>query len=271
MKKLKLAILDMNAGHPNQGLRCIKEIASHYTNDLEATVYDVRQTDMVPDLSYDIYISSGGPGNPLVGNGVWEVKFGELLDAIWAHNANPLNLRKKYLFLICHSFQLASNHFQLGEITQRRSYSFGIFPLHKTEYGKEEPILETLPNPFYGVDSRDWQLVQPDLEVFQERGARVLVLEKIRDHVAYERAIMMVRFSDEIIGTQFHPEADPKGMKEHLLKQENKEKVITNFGEEKYKSMVEQLDDPFKVAATHQSLLPDFLDNAIAKIQLITS
>jgi homoserine O-succinyltransferase/O-acetyltransferase len=268
MKKLNLAILDMNAGKPNQGLRCIKDIVSFYTEDLDVKIYDVRQTDEVPDLSYDIYISSGGPGNPLEGNGVWDVRFCKLLDDIWDHNANPLNLRKKFLFLICHSFQLASNHFQLGEITKRKSTSFGIFPLHKTEYGKEEPLLEILDNPFYGVDSRDWQLVQPDLEIFQMRGARVLVLEKIRDHVAYERAIMMVRFSEEIIGTQFHPEADPVGMKEHFAKEENKKIVIDNFGQEKYDDMILHLDDPDKIAATHKTILPDFLDNAIAKIQL---
>ena len=268
MKKLKLAILDMNDGHPNQGLRCIKDIVSYYTEDLDFKIYDVRQTNELPDTSYDIYISSGGPGNPLQGNGIWDVRFGELLDALWAHNANPQNLRKKFMFFICHSFQLAAHHFKLGEITRRKSTSFGIFPLHKTEYGKEEPILELLPNPFYGVDSRDWQLIQPDLQVFQDRGAKILVLEKIRDHVAYERAIMMVRFSEEIVGTQFHPEADPEGMKEHLLKPENKEKVISNFGLEKYQNMIEHLEDRDKVHATHESILPDFLDNAVARIRL---
>ncbi|MFK7810753.1 MAG: type 1 glutamine amidotransferase [Saprospiraceae bacterium] len=266
--KLKLAILDMNAGHPNQGLRCIKEISDHYLDHLDYKIFDVRQTGIVPDLSYDIYISSGGPGNPLEGDGVWDVRFCQLLDDLWMHNANPLNLRKKYLFLICHSFQIASAHFRLGEITRRRSTSFGIYPVHKTEYGKEEDILEVLPDPFHVVDSRDWQLVQPDLAVFQRRGARVLVLEKIRDHVAFERAIMMVRFSKEIVGTQFHPEADAKGMKEHFQKEENKQKVIANFGEQKYEDMIEHLEDPDKVEATHSVILPDFLNNAIAKINL---
>ena len=36
--------------------------------------------------------------------------------------------------------------------------------------------------------------------------AQVLSLEKIRTHVEYERAIMAVRFSDEFVGTQYHPE-----------------------------------------------------------------
>ncbi len=267
-QKLKLAILDMNAGKPNQGLRCIREISECYTDDLEFDIFDVRQTNEVPDLSYDIYISSGGPGNPLEGNGVWEVLFGQLLDDIWAYNTNPLHLRKKFLFLICHSFQLASHHFRLGNITRRHSTSFGIFPLHKTKEGREEPILEILNDPFYGVDSRDWQLIQPDLEVFSERGAKILVLEQIPDQSDFERAIMMVRFSEEIVGTQFHPEADPVGMKEHLMKPENRKHIVDNFSESKYDDLLLHLEDPDKIAATYQSILPDFLDNAIAKIQI---
>jgi imidazoleglycerol phosphate synthase glutamine amidotransferase subunit HisH len=42
-----------------------------------------------------------------------------------------------------------------------------------------------------------------------KKGAKIISLEKIRDHVQYERAIMAVRFTDYFVGTQFHPEADP--------------------------------------------------------------
>ena len=73
--KLRLAILDLNAGLPNQGMRCITQIVSEYKNQLDADIFDVRVTGEVPDLSYDIYISSGGPGNPLEGDGVWDTRF----------------------------------------------------------------------------------------------------------------------------------------------------------------------------------------------------
>jgi hypothetical protein len=53
------------------------------------------------------------------------------------------------------------------------------------------------------------QVVQPKLSIFSKKGAMIISLEKIRTHREYERAIMGVRFSDEFVGLQFHPEADP--------------------------------------------------------------
>ncbi|MEM1123380.1 MAG: GMP synthase [Bacteroidota bacterium] len=263
MRKLRLAVLDMNNGHPNQGLRCICSIVEQYPKEIDYEVYDVRVTNEVPDLSYDIYISSGGPGNPLEGNGIWEVKFTKLIDQLWAHNKKATESAKKHAFFICHSFQLVCNHFQLGEITKRHSTSFGIFPVHKTKVGQQEIILNDLGNPFYAIDSRDWQLVQPKLNVIKKWGAKILALEKIRDHVAYERAIMAVRFSEEFIGTQFHPEADAAGMKAHLSIAENREKIIKNFGKRKYNQMMKLLAVPETIAATHEAILPAFIENAI--------
>lgn len=268
MKKLKLAVLDMNNGHPNQGLRCICAIVEKYPKEIEYKVYDVRVTNEVPDLSYDMYISSGGPGNPLEGNGVWEVNFTQLIDQLWAHNKTAVQTAKKHAFFICHSFQLVCNHFQLGEITKRNSTSFGIFPVHKTSAGKAETILGDLGNPFHAIDSRDWQLVQPNLNIIKKWGAKILALEKIRDHVAYERAIMAVRFSDEFIGTQFHPEADAEGMTAHLLKQENRDKIVQNFGKRKYNNMVKLLADPATITATNEAILPAFIENSIRKLSV---
>ncbi len=268
MKKLKLAVLDMNNGHPNQGLRCICAIVEQYPKEIDYKVYDVRVTNEVPDLSYDIYISSGGPGNPLEGNGVWEVNFTQLIDQLWAHNKTAAPTAKKHAFFICHSFQLVCNHFQLGEITKRHSTSFGIFPVHKTSAGKAEKVLGDLGNPFHAIDSRDWQLVQPNLNIIKKWGAKILALEKIRDHVAYERAIMAVRFSDEFIGTQFHPEADAEGMTTHLLIQENRDKIIQNFGKRKYNNMMKLLADPATITATHEAILPAFIENAIRNLSV---
>ena len=266
-KKLKLAILDMNNGHPNQGLRCICSIVENFPKEIDYKVYDVRVTNEVPDLSYDIYISSGGPGNPLEGNGIWEIRFTQLIDQLWAHNKTADSINKKHAFFICHSFQLVCNHFQLGEITKRHSTSFGIFPVHKTKVGQDEIILNGLENPFYAIDSRDWQLVQPKLNVIKKWGAKILALEKIRDHVSYERAIMAVRFSDEFIGTQFHPEADAEGMTAHLLKEENREKIIKGFGKRKYNKMMKLLAIPETIAATNEAILPAFIENAICQLR----
>jgi len=266
--KTRLALLDMNQGQANQGMRCIRDIVSHFDSEIELTEFDVRVTNEVPGLDFDIYISSGGPGNPLEGNGIWEKRFANLLDKLWAFNKNSNTPKeaKKHFFFICHSFQLACNHFGLGDITKRKSTSFGILPVHKTAEGRDDYLFSTLSDPYSVIDSRDWQLVQPRLKVFRDKGAKILSLEKIRTHVELERAIMAVRFSDEMVGTQFHPEADPQGMFEHFSKEENRKKVIDNFNLQKYEEMMNELEDQEKLARTHRTILPRFIENALVQI-----
>ena len=260
--KLRMAILDMNEGRPNQGMRCIRDIAAMYSSAFDIDEFDVRSKNEVPGLEYDVYISSGGPGNPLEGNGIWDKAWYNLLGDLWEHNlANQYE--KKYMFFICHSFQMACNFFELGTLAPRKSTSFGIMPVHLTKFGENDPIFSQLPDPLYAVDSRDFQLIQPDLDVFRMHGAKILALEKIRTHVEYERAIMAVRFSEEFIGTQFHPEADPIGMKIHFEKSEVRENVIKNFGQEKYDTMMDHIDDPDKIELTHDTILPLFIENAM--------
>lgn len=263
--KLKLAILDMNDGRPNQGMRCIRQIASIYDREFDIDEYDVRQSNNVPDLSYDVYISSGGPGSPLDGNGIWDTAWYKLIGDLWRFNQSNA-FEKKYVFFICHSFQMACHYFELGTLAPRKTTSFGIMPIHQTKFGNSDPIFQHLPDPFYGVESRDWQLIQPDLDVFRAHGAKILALEKIRTHVELERAIMAVRFSAEMIGTQFHPEADPEGMALYFSQEENRKKVIDNFGQEKYDDMMTHLNDPDKIELTYNTILPKFIENAIENI-----
>jgi hypothetical protein len=74
---------------------------------------------------------------------------------------------------------------------------------------------------------------------------------------------MAIRFTDYFIGTQFHPEADPAGMTIHLRTEKRKKIVIENHGIEKWKSMIEQLNDPDKILWTHDHVLPNFLNIAM--------
>jgi GMP synthase-like glutamine amidotransferase len=269
MKRAKLALLNMYDGHPNQGMQAIREKLNRFSHSIEYTEFDVRGKDEVPDTSFDIYISSGGPGNPLEGDGVWDKLWYELVDALWEHNLNTEDpAERKYMFFICHSFQMACHHFELGDITKRVVPSFGVYPCHKTKAGMVDELFEELDDPFYIVDSRDWQLIQPRLKVFAEHGAKILALEKIRTHVEYERAIMAVRFSDEFVGTQFHPEAHPAGMKEHFSKEKNKEIVLKNYSVRKYNSMMKHLEDPDRIAHTYDAIIPSFLRSSLDALNI---
>lgn len=264
-KSITIAILDMYNSEPNQGMRCIIDIVNRFTPFVSFKLFDVRGKCELPELDqFDIYISTGGPGNPMEGDGEWDIKYYAFIDAIvkW-NNENPI---KKHVLFICHSFQMACKHFGLAEITKRNDTSFGVMSINKTKDGLSDLLFEGLADPFYAIDSRDYQVVQPKLSVFAKKGAKILSLEKIRDHVQYERAIMAVRFTDHLVGTQFHPEADPISFLSHLRNKEVKDKIRKMKGKRKFRNMLEDLVDDDKIYRTNETLIPNFLRSAITDL-----
>ncbi len=270
-KLIKIAVLDLYEGFPNQGMRCIQEIVEKWANTNQITytyhTYNVRQDLVVPDITYDIYISSGGPGSPLESEGdPWDNLYIEWLKKIETWNNSLEQHPKKHVFFICHSFQLACRYYGIGEVCKRKSTSFGVFPIHRMQEGKNETVFEGMNDPFYAVDSRDYQVIAPNHQKLHQLGGQILAIEKHRPHVPYERAIMSIRFSEYFIGTQFHPEADATGMSMYLQRADKKAGVIENHGEAKWQSMVEQLQDPEKIMWTNKKILPNFLNLAIGEL-----
>jgi len=273
-RKIRVAILDLYEGQPNQGMRCLKEILKQYAKKnrltLEWDEFDVRLKLQAPDLSYDIYISTGGPGSPLDSEGSeWEKKYFNWLKQIENHNASMYTPEKKYVFFICHSFQLVCRHYKLAKVTKRKSTAFGVFPIHMLSLGKKEPVFSGLHDPFYAVDSRDYQVTTPDNQQLRNMGAQVLAIEKERPHVPLERAVMAIRFNQYMLGTQFHPEADPEGMSMYLQREDKKKMVIAEHGEVKWRSMIDQLNDPDKIRWTYSHVIPNFLNTAVEDLQAI--
>jgi GMP synthase-like glutamine amidotransferase len=272
LSKVRIAILDLYEGHANEGMRCIREIlkqfkASNAVN-IEWDEFDVRGKNEVPDMSYDFFISSGGPGDPLESRySDWEKVYFTWLKNVERWNNNPARSQKKFVFFICHSFQLACRHYNIGLVCKRKSTAFGVFPIHMLEAGFEEMVFKGLADPFYAVDSRDYQVIQPNYHVMQKMGSKILCIEKERRHVPYERAVMGVRFNEYMIGTQFHPEADAMGMTMYLQRDDKKKTIIENYGEEKWRSMINQLNDPDKILLTYSHVLPNFLSLAVEQLQ----
>jgi homoserine O-succinyltransferase len=268
-RHFRIAILDMYNGLDNEGMRCIKKIINAFGENegvpVSYTIFDVRQKLEVPGMEFDAYISTGGPGNPSPVGEVWEKKYFSFLDQILQFNAKRQNRTKKHLFLICHSFQMACIHWQLAGVSKRRKTSFGTFPVYKTSSGRKDPLINTLSDPFWIVDSRDFQVTQPNQFMFDNMGAKLLCLEKIRPHVPLERAVMAIRFANEIVGTQFHPEADAEGMLRYFLREDKKTAIISAHGEAKYNDMIEHLNDPDKILMTESVVIPTFLKNALHK------
>ena len=275
---LRIAILDLYEGQANQGMRCIREILkewSEYNNvPVRVDEFEVRLNQQVPDLAYDIYISSGGPGSPIDSiNSAWEEAWLNWFQSVKDWNENENNFNKKFVFFICHSFQLVCRHLGIGEVSKRKSTAFGVFPVHVLPDGQVDAVFKGLNDPFYVVDSRDWQVIHPDLDKLHKMGMKILCIEKYRPHVPYVQAIMALRLNPYMIGTQFHPEADAVGMSMYLQREEKKQMVIEAHGLQKWESMVEHLNDPDKIMWTYAHIMPNFISQAysLLKKQLVES
>ena len=273
---IKIATIDLYNNERNEGMRCIREICSEAiakNNEMEISydVFDTRFKGEVPGIENDIFISSGGPGSPFEGEGTkWEKDYFNLIQKIWDHNqSNPE--KKKYLFFICHSFQMMGRFFKFGTVNQRHSKSFGVMPFALTEAGKSDDVLKDLPNPFYAADIRQFQVIEPDKKVITELGAKILSYEIIDDDEKAQPALAAVRISDEIVGTQFHPEADPESMLFHFKQDERKKQVVEKYGEERYFGMIEILKRPGTIQKTRETVLPSFLNNAIEELTAVMS
>ncbi|MGC8749658.1 type 1 glutamine amidotransferase [Hydrotalea sp.] len=265
----RIAILDLYNGEPNEGMRCIKDLVAawgiKHNTKIHMQVFNVRQNNAIPNLNFDAYISSGGPGSPLESEGSdWDNSYIHWLRSVEQFNNHTQESnKKKHILFICHSFQIACRHYGVGTVCERKSTSFGVFPVHMLPEGKQEPIFKGLHDPFYAVDSRDYQVIQPNHEQIKKIGGAFLAIEKERPHVPYERALMAIRFNDYFIGTQFHPEADAVGMQMYLQRADKKKAVIDEHGEAKWESMVAQLQDPDKIMYTYNHIIPNFLSFAL--------
>ncbi|MDH4058469.1 MAG: GMP synthase, partial [Cyclobacteriaceae bacterium] len=108
--QIRIAILDLYEGVANEGMRGLRQLIEEFEADCHMTVkyqfFDVRQKTEIADLTFDVYISSGGPGSPLDSAGsLWERRFFGLMDDIKDFNKKNPD-QKKHVLLICHSFQV---------------------------------------------------------------------------------------------------------------------------------------------------------------------
>lgn len=269
---LRVAILDLYNQTPNEGMRCLREflreaVHSNPHVDIQVDEFDVRAKGQIPDLSYDMYISTGGPGSPFDGEQHdWEKSYFDWAHAIYEYNTSTGKYDKHVLF-ICHSFQLMCRCFDIAQVSKRQSTSFGITPIHMLDAGKEEPLFEGLSDPFYAADFRDWQVIQPNTAVIESMGGQLLSVEKERPHIPLERATTGIRLNAAMVGFQFHPEADVEGMLMHFRQEHRKQHVIEHHGEDKYWETIARMNHPDFLARTHRTILPNFLSRAIESLR----
>lgn len=253
---IKIAIIDMYDDTSNLGMACIVGIIKNWSKqrsiDLEYQIFPLRNKGEIPDHSFDIYLSSGGPGSPIDSEGnAW--------DNLYVKWLQDMLLIKKPVLLICHSFQIACRHFNFGNVCLRKSTQIGVLPVHPLV---EDPIFANLNDPFYTLESRLYQIIEPNDENINAFGAKIIALEKHRPHVPLERAIMAIKFSDKMYGVQFHPEGEQNVLLGFFNEEKTKRNIIDKFGEQKWKVIISKLMDPEKLPKTHAQFIPNFLNLA---------
>ena len=162
----------------------------------------------------------------------------------------------KPVLLICHSFQLACRHFDIGKVGLRKSKQLGILPIHPT---LPHPIFNQLPDPFFALESRLYQITEPNDEKILAIGASIIALEKIRPQLPYERALMAVAFNDKMIGVQFHPEATKERLVKYFETDTIKTAVLEDFSVDKWDQIMLSLQDATKIEHTCNRFIPNFL------------
>ena len=254
---IKIAIIDMYDDTSNLGMACIVDIINHWSKlreiEMEYQIFPLRHKGEIPDYSFDIYLSSGGPGSPIDSAGsTW--------DNLYVNWLQHMLLIKKPVLLICHSFQIACRHFNFGNVCLRKSTQIGVLPVHPLA---DDPIFTNLNDPFYTLESRLYQIIAPNDENINALGAKIIALEKHRPHVPLERAIMAIKFSDKMYGVQFHPEGEKNVLLDFFNEEKMKKNIIDKFGEQKWEVIISKLNDPEKLPKTHAHFIPNFLNLAV--------
>ena len=178
--EIRIAILDMNNNHPNQGMRNIKDISETFKANsgyqVSIEIFDVRHQYEMPKIEdFDIFISSGGPGNPHKEGFVWEENYNRFLNAIWKHNKEHESKNICSLFAIHSSWpafigiwqKLPKENLILSELCR----SIRQKPVKRI-------FTEKSSRTFYAVDSRAYQVIQPKTDHLEKHGMQILALEK---------------------------------------------------------------------------------------------
>jgi len=76
-----------------------------------------------------------------------------------------------------------------------------------------------------------------------------------------------MRISPEIVGTQFHPEADPVGMAHHFSQETQRNGIIQKHGLAKFEQIMKRLDDANYLQRTYDRFIPSFIQNAVANLR----
>jgi GMP synthase-like glutamine amidotransferase len=275
---LSVCIVDMNNGHVNQAMRCLRGLVSQFFDRVRAhnpglrcelSEVSPRDTNDVVPRDADLYLSSGGPGSPFEGDGTpWALDYGRLLNEL-VESATRGGPSQRALFGVCYSFEIIVRHFELAVVAPRVDRKFGVMPIYTTPEGQRHPLLQAFGDRLFAFEHRNWEAVELDAPRLQSLGGEVLALES-RDGSSKGRAILGLNVAPGIEAVQFHPEADRAGVVSWVSRPEQAAAFKATYGEFTYQAMLRTLDDPRRLARTYALVIPGWMTrkfNALAKVR----
>jgi homoserine O-succinyltransferase/O-acetyltransferase len=268
MEPLRLSLVDMNNGVPNEAVRCFRRLLDSFASRVRAAnprltvVFEhvqPRNLGELPSPKADLILSSGGPGSPHDG---WEERwcsgYRAFLDSVLDRTAQDPE-RAPTAFVVCHSFEIAIHHFRFAEMSRRQDLKFAIFPAYLTEEGERTDFLQPFGERLFVWEHRRFQAVHLDAARLRSQGGAVLARESRPGQKDKGEALLALRFGPGLEGTQFHPEADRPGVMAWIHRPEHTAALRDAYGNSLLERMMKTLDDPSRLARTFALLVPGWL------------
>jgi len=268
MEPLRLSLVDMNNGVPNEAVRCFRRLLDAFAARVRAANprlsvlqehVQPRNLGELPSRHADLILSSGGPGSPHDGwEEPWCTGYRVFLDSVLDRTAQHPDTAPA-AFVVCHSFEIAIQHFRFAEMARRQELKFAIFPAYVTEEGARCDYLQPFGERLFVWEHRRYQAVGLDAPRLHEQQGAVLARESRPGHANKGEAILALRFGPGLEGTQFHPEADRPGVLAWIHRPEHTTALRDAYGHSLLERMMKTLDDPARLARTYALLIPGWL------------
>ncbi|HLT32006.1 MAG TPA: hypothetical protein VK013_18345 [Myxococcaceae bacterium] len=265
---LNVCLVDMNNGVANQATRCFRRLVDAFSNRVREanpglrvnyTHVEPRNRGTLPEGNVDLVLSSGGPGAPTDGiEQPWGVGYRRFLDGVVEANLRHAASAPQ-VFLVCHSFQIAMNHFRLATVEARGALKFGVFPSYTTREGEDSPLFEPFGDRLFTWEYRAFHAVGLDTARLAALGGRLLARESRPGRTDKGEALTALEFAPGIIGTQFHPEADRPGISRWVDDPSHADELREHYGEALYERMVTTIQDPERLGKTFSLVIPGWL------------
>jgi hypothetical protein len=275
MEPLRVSLVDMNNGVPNEAVRCFRRLLEGFSSRVRAANprlkvvlehVQPRNLGELPSPDADLVLSTGGPGSPHDGwEEPWCNGYRVFLDSILERAAADAE-RAPSAFVVCHSFEIAVQHFRFAEMTRRQDLKFAIFPAYVTEEGRGTDFLMPFADRLFVWEHRRWQAVGLHAARLAQHQGAVLARESRPGQKDKGEALLALRFGPGLEGTQFHPEADRPGVLAWIHRPEHTAALRDAYGHSLLERMMQTLDDPSRLARTYALLIPGWLTSRFNRL-----